>query len=413
MQSLCGARVLVLGATGFLGRRLVARWHEEEGAEITTLVRRWSRATPLARFPVRMLEGDVLDLQTLCEAAREQDVIVDFTFPAVGDLKERVALAEQGARNVVAAAQAGGARRVIHTSTVSVLGTPAEGTLSDARSTQASSDPYAESKRAGEVMALAQAAAAGVSLTVVRPTVVYGPESPWSAGSLAWIRNARPALPDGGVGMCNAVYVDDVIDGICDAACAEDSAVGGKPFLLSGPEPITWATFYEAHARLLRMDPKEACASLPLDRIRQQWRAKERSKRAIQSLVRRLRTDGGLRSDVMRLPVLRHTFGATQRVLPERGWDGFKNRLLGKRAAPSGAGATSEANGTAAAPTRPVDLPAPTLLELYASRAVVDISAAREAMGYAPRFDFAAGMARTGAWAAWARLCPAGPGPVS
>src|SRR5690606_27750783 len=53
-------RVLITGATGFIGGRL-AEVLTDLGIEVTALVRSWATAARLARLPVRMVGGDILD----------------------------------------------------------------------------------------------------------------------------------------------------------------------------------------------------------------------------------------------------------------------------------------------------------------------------------------------------------------
>ena len=53
-----GRRVLVTGATGFIGGRLLERLVVEEGATVRALVRDFSRAPRIARFPIEMIAGE-------------------------------------------------------------------------------------------------------------------------------------------------------------------------------------------------------------------------------------------------------------------------------------------------------------------------------------------------------------------
>ena len=52
----------------------------------------------------------------------------------------------------------------------------------------------------------------------------------------------RIALPAAGLGLCNAVYVDDVVSALMLAA--EHDAAIGEMFLISGSTPVTWREFY-------------------------------------------------------------------------------------------------------------------------------------------------------------------------
>ncbi len=75
----------------------------------------------------------------------------------------------------------------------------------------------------------------------MQPTIVYGPFSRlWTIDPADMLINATVVLPDRGEGICNAVYVDDVVDAMILAA--KNPAAVGQRFLVSG-EPITWAQF--------------------------------------------------------------------------------------------------------------------------------------------------------------------------
>src|ERR1041384_4886662 len=68
-MSLKGKKVLVTGATGFIGSRLVQWLQEVEGAEVVALVRRFQNASRIARFGIDMRRGDVTDIASLRAAS--------------------------------------------------------------------------------------------------------------------------------------------------------------------------------------------------------------------------------------------------------------------------------------------------------------------------------------------------------
>ena len=87
-------------------------------------------------------------------------------------------------------------------------------------------------------------------VAVVQPTVVYGPFSlPWTIGPLGALKSSRVVLANGGDGMCNAVYVDDVVAALLLAASRPEAV--GQVFLISAESPITWKDFYAAYEDML------------------------------------------------------------------------------------------------------------------------------------------------------------------
>jgi nucleoside-diphosphate-sugar epimerase len=113
---------------------------------------------------------------------------------------------------------------------------------------QTSGDPYVVSKAEAEHMALAFARKSGLEVTIVRPTIVYGPRSGRIVTDLHRVAMERVRLVAHGQGILNAIYVDDLVGGILLALNTATAA--NEAFLLSGPEPTTWRSYYDHFARM-------------------------------------------------------------------------------------------------------------------------------------------------------------------
>lgn len=148
----------VTGATGFLGRSLVAAL-AEDGWRVRVLVRRDAAlAAPPGVEPEAVI-GGLADEAALDQLCRGADVLVH----AAGLVKARrdadfAAVNRDGAARAAEAARRAGVGRMLLVSSLAAR----EPGLS----------PYAASKRAGEAAA---AAALGDRLTVLRPPAIYGP----------------------------------------------------------------------------------------------------------------------------------------------------------------------------------------------------------------------------------------------
>ena len=70
---------------------------------------------------------------------------------------------------------------------------------------------------------------------VLQPTVVYGPFGvTWTVRPLEQLQDGGLLLINGGTGVCNAVYVDDVVDAMVRASTAPSAH--GEAFLISGAD---------------------------------------------------------------------------------------------------------------------------------------------------------------------------------
>ena len=106
----------------------------------------------------------------------------------------------------------------------------------------------------------------GVDATIIQPTIVYGPFSGyWTERPAAMLTAGVVILPAPGDGICNAVYVDDVVQALILAAQRDEAA--GESFLVSGPEHPTWLDFYHAYEKVfVRNDAVRLVAYDEIDR---------------------------------------------------------------------------------------------------------------------------------------------------
>jgi uncharacterized protein YbjT (DUF2867 family) len=224
------AQATVFGGSGFLGRYVVKRL-AESGARVLVGVRRPELAGFLRPMgdvgqimPIRV---DLADGDAVAAAVEGSDAVINL----VGILFERgaqrfSAVHAQGAERVAKAAKAHGAQRMVH---VSAIG-----------ASRGSASAYARSKAAGE--AAVRAAFEGAS--IVRPSVVFGPEDDFF-NRFAALARIFPVLPlvDGGHTRFQPVYVGDVAEAIM--RILEDAATAGRVFELGGPRIYSFRELLE------------------------------------------------------------------------------------------------------------------------------------------------------------------------
>ncbi|MBN2359589.1 MAG: NAD-dependent epimerase/dehydratase family protein [Deltaproteobacteria bacterium] len=257
-----GACALVSGATGFLGSRLAAAL-VRRGYRVRALARPTSDLSRLAGLGVEIAVGDVGDRAALDRAVAGQGVVFH-TAGKVSDWgteAEFLAVNRDGTTSVVAACQAAGVARLIHVSSLTVLGLPRDGRLIDEQAPYAASapDPYTRSKIAAERLVRAAHDQGGLTTTVIRPGVI------WGAGDVTIVprivdllRQRRMPYLDGGHNLLGLSHVDNLALGC--ALAAETVAAAGQVYHVTDGEETTLRQALDAIADAYRLPRPHASA---------------------------------------------------------------------------------------------------------------------------------------------------------
>lgn len=360
MRAVTGRKVLVTGATGFIGGRLCETLVLSHGADVRALVRNFANASRIARLPIEPHAGEIAEPKAMDEAVRGCDTVFHCAHDWHNAERNVAAV-----RTLVDACLRHGVRRLVHVSSFSVYMPLPNGDVDESTPAEPSGFAYADTKLEGEKTALRLGAEGGLPVVVVQPTVVYGPFGEiWTVGIARQLR-ARLVLPrEVSEGICNPVYVDDVVDALVLAA--ECDAAVGERFLISGPDTVTWRAFYAAYERMLGVGPPRFVPGEELDQVG----GRTGPSSALRRLIRHPRALGESR------PV--------QRVMALLGpWvvDRVTNAL-----------------------PAPLYVPAPEVAALLRAGAVVKVDKARRLLGYEPAWSFERGMEMTGRFVSWARL---------
>jgi len=156
----------------------------------------------------------------------------------------------RGTENLLKISLESKVQRFIHMSTAAVYGlTPPPGCETEAAPVRFTGDQYCDNKARAERLVL-KFFASGLPVTILRPSIVWGPFSAWSTRLVEDLKRNQVMLIDGGRGACNTTHVDNLIDAIC-LSLESDSAVGNIFFVTDG-EKITWGEFIRAHAAMLK-----------------------------------------------------------------------------------------------------------------------------------------------------------------
>jgi len=201
--------LFVAGGTGVLGRRIVPRLLAD-GHAVTILVRDRSRAGQLAELGAAIVHGDAFDAQRLRAQvieARPDVVMHQLTDLASGSSGDNARLRIDGTRNLVDAALAGGARRIVVQS-IAWCYEPGAGPATEATGLDIGTDDPARRVTVDAVRAMESAAAEVPEWVVLRNGALYGPDTWYAAeGRIADAARHRQLSAD--LDVTSFVHVDD------------------------------------------------------------------------------------------------------------------------------------------------------------------------------------------------------------
>ncbi len=240
-------RIAVLGASGFIGSRTVEMLCLEGKDEVRPIVRSAASLGHLARFELDSHIADALDQSALRKAFTDCDVVIHTVMGNTIVIRKSVISTYQ-------AAQSAGVRRLVYISTASVHGqAPSPGT--DESSLLSDDHPlaYNNAKVQAERKLLELNEQGSVELVMLRPSIVFGPQSRWTAGLADDLLSGSAYLVNGGKGICNSIYIDNLVHAIRLAMTVAD--VDGQAFLVGDRELVTWSDFYRQIAEALGIDP--------------------------------------------------------------------------------------------------------------------------------------------------------------
>ncbi len=224
-------RIFIAGGTGFVGTHLVAALLGE-GHELRLLAH---RRGPKTATGIEQVEGDVTSLKTFEQAASGCDAVINLVgiireFPARGITFDRLHV--QATANMLEAARAAGIRRYLQ---MSALGTRPQAV-----------SRYHQTKFRAEGLVRSS----GLDYTVLRPSLIYGPEDAF-INMLAGQLRMAPVMPVIGSGTyrLQPIHVDDVAR--CFAQALKISETVGGCYELCGNNRLSYVELLDAVARAM------------------------------------------------------------------------------------------------------------------------------------------------------------------
>jgi dihydroflavonol-4-reductase len=258
--------IALTGATGYIGgalaERLVARGHR-----VRALVRPTSRTERLERLGASLAVGDLADTAALERFAHGSDIVVH----AAAELDFDAPLAAMTATNVTgserlaeAVSRAGVVRLVAFSSIAAYGGSPADGSPATEGASILRPLPsnYAATKLAGQEALEHAAAALGLRLEQVHPSLVYGPPAKRGGANGLLRQIARGQMPAivGADRLASWIYLEDLVDAVARLIEMDDAP---KRLLLAG-EAVTVRELVTKVCRLAGRPVPRLSLPLPL-----------------------------------------------------------------------------------------------------------------------------------------------------
>jgi len=229
------ADVLVTGATGFIGRRLVKRLLEKNYKVRILTHRNISQQERLLLFngEVEVLQADIYNYPEVEKACEGVSIVYHLAAAMKGDWNYHLDTTITGSNNILRAAQKMGVRHLVYVSTLNVYDAssyPSDGIIDEDFAYEQNPSKrgfYSHAKLRAEKIVRQFADKDNMSISIVRPGLVYGPGRP-SFLKDAGIRVGKRIVIVLGSGWRRIplVYVDNLVDALVMAAENAERARG-------------------------------------------------------------------------------------------------------------------------------------------------------------------------------------------
>ncbi|MGW9448895.1 NAD-dependent epimerase/dehydratase family protein [Streptomyces sp. NPDC055632] len=237
-------RILITGASGFIGGRVAAAATAAEAGPVRLLVRgplapaKHTGPTdtgpadtgPEGAPAAETVPGDLRDPDSLRRACEGADVLIHCASAIGGDEETARAVNDEGTRALVDAAVRAGVTRIVALSTASVHGrgpfrAAAPGTL-----------PIAPVSATSRTRAAGERHVMEAGGTVLRPHLVYGTGDRQLVPGIVGLLGALPGPLDGGTSLHSLIEVGALARVLLAAALSPDTQAG--PYHVDHPDPV-------------------------------------------------------------------------------------------------------------------------------------------------------------------------------
>ncbi|WP_454063038.1 NAD-dependent epimerase/dehydratase family protein [Candidatus Nitrospira salsa] len=257
LDRLVGKRVLVTGATGFVGGHLTRRL-VSDGAHVRIFVRKSSDPKVIdahKSIGAEIVYGDITDRAAVFEVVKDVDSIFHIAAlfrSAKHDDRTYYDVNVEGTRNILDAAEQAYVKRVVHCSTVGVhshIPYPPAAEDEDYRP----GDIYQLTKCEGEKLARERFLSGRLDGTIVRPAMIWGQGDTRTLKLFKGLARRRFPIVGNGRTLVHWIDVDDLVDGFVLAA--ENDVAKRQTYIFAGERPVSISELVMTISRVAGVKP--------------------------------------------------------------------------------------------------------------------------------------------------------------
>ena len=253
-------RILVTGATGFLGLRLVELL-AQRGYPVRSLARKLSNIEPLEKLPTEIHFGDVADMESLSAAAQDVSIIVHAAADTAGNEDDGRISTLLGTQNVIDMCKEKDIKKLIYISSCSVYGVAdyKKGQLVDEAAAleryPEKRGHYSNAKYKAEQLVLDATQKGNLPIVCLRPATIFGPGGELYTPMMGFSMGSKMFATIGpGDFELPLVYIDNLVDAIIKAVEKEEST--GQVFNVVELGGLTKKDYIELILKKLYPDAK-------------------------------------------------------------------------------------------------------------------------------------------------------------